>query len=83
MNGRLCSACGRRLNPDEHEVAEKRVLVPARRGRGRLGVQRVRVYGCRVRLAATNPATGRVFVPATGQRIKELDIGYRHESRFT
>lgn len=80
MNGRLCTRCGRRLNADEHEIGEKRTIL-VRRGRGRVGMQRVRTYACRVRLAATSPS-GKTFVPPTPDRFDPTYASYRHESRF-
>lgn len=77
---RHCKRCGRVI-PDEHDIGEPRYVF-TRRGRGRMDLQRVRTYGCRVRLTAVSPL-GRVEVPATPQRTKFNDTAYRHESRFT
>lgn len=81
MNGRICRACGRRLNADEHDIGEPRTIL-VRRGRGRVGMQRARTYACRVRLAATSPSTGKTFVPPTADRFEPTLASYRHESRF-
>jgi hypothetical protein len=79
--GRICNACGRRL--DEHERASRKVLVPRHRGRGRLALVKQNVYGCRVRLIQQSPITGAVSVPESAQRSKLLDTRYVHESRFS
>lgn len=85
---RICVRCGRRLNDDEHHVlvdddgeAIKRWTM-VNRGKGRMGLQRVRVYECRVSLIATSPATGKILRPAHPQRIKELDTRYVHNDRL-
>lgn len=80
MNARICQHCGRPLNAQEHNLGDPRTII-TRRGRGRVKVQRVRTYECKVRLAATN-AAGVTFVPATPDRIGDADVSYRHESRF-
>lgn len=81
MNGRICTRCGRPLNEDEHTLGDPRIVF-VRRGRGRVKVQKVRTYECKVRLAGTKP-DGETFVPATPDRIGDRDISFRHESRFT
>lgn len=78
---RFCNRCGRPLDAEHHDIGESK-FVFARRGRGRMKLQKVRIYGCRVRLTAVSPATGRTIVPNTTDRIKETDTAYRHESRF-
>lgn len=92
---RICKSCNRPLDAEHHDLlrypddhpdkAGEVVKVPmvVRRGRGRLGIQMIRRYGCRVRLIATSPVTGKTLVPTHPQRL--LAAGgarYVHESRF-
>ena len=80
-SGRICKRCGRRLNLDEHDDGGK-VWQIARRGRCRMGVQRVRVYNCRLRLVGTSPVSGKTIVPKSAQRWKAIDNRYVHEDPF-
>jgi hypothetical protein len=94
---RICTRCNRELNEQEHDVLRypddykdeakrgKVMKVPmvTNRGRGRIGIQMIRRYGCRVKLIATSPVTGKTLVPSHPQRL--LAAGgarYVHESRF-
>lgn len=78
--GRICNACGRRL--DEHERGPRVMVIGRSRGRARFPAVKVTPYGCRVRLIQQSPVTGGVSVPATGQRSKPLNTRYVHESRL-
>lgn len=94
---RICNRCGRKLTPEEHDVLRypddykdkakrgtiQKVTVGMRRGRGRLGFQKVRLYGCRVRLIATSPVTGKTLAPAHPQRLAAAGYArYVHVSSF-
>lgn len=88
---RICSSCGRALSPDEHDVVrdgEKELSAWVdgidRRGEARIQLSGGRRrYGCRVRLIATSPYTGKTFIPARpAPRFKDVDQRYVHESRF-
>ncbi len=89
---RICHRCNRPLDGEHHDILRhedgpnkgkpiRRTMI-VRRGRGRVGVQKVTVYGCKVRLVATSPVTGKTLVPSHPQRISELDTRYVHEDRF-
>lgn len=81
---RLCPRCGRALDETGHDVLRyptdhkdeslrgkvRKVETVMNRGRGRFPFARVRRYGCRVRLVATSPATGKTLVPSHPQRLK-------------
>jgi hypothetical protein len=80
---RWCPRCNRPLDATGHDPADPpSAVVPVRRGRGRLGVQRVRRWTCRVRLVATSPATGKTLAPNTPQRLAILDTRYVHVDRL-
>lgn len=55
--------------PHKREGEHRRVAVPMRRGRGRVGIGQVRRYGCRVRLVARSPVTGKTLVATHPQRL--------------
>jgi hypothetical protein len=77
---RYCNRCGRPLDAEHHDLGDPS-FVTFRRGRGRLPLQRVRIYGCKVRLTSVDDAE-RTSVPDTPQRTKSNRTAYRHESRF-
>lgn len=56
--------------PHEREGEACRIPMIMRRGRGRVGIQQVRRYGCRVRLVATSPITGKHLNATRPQRLK-------------
>lgn len=80
-----CRACGLPLDEDHHDVVrvgpletfpfrgfkngQRQRLTYVRR-------PRKRVYGCRVRLVATSPISGKTLTPGSPQRIKEVDTRY-------
>lgn len=85
---RICHRCNRPLDaehhdvdryPDDHKDAalrgqpRKRIIL-ASRGRGRFGIRKVMVYGCRVRLVADSPTTGRRLAPASPQRERHTGL---------
>lgn len=89
---RICPRCNRPLDAEHHTILRhekgprkgqpiRRPMI-VRRGRGRLGIQKVLTYECKVRLIAQSPSTGKVGVPPSPQRIKELDTRYVHEDRL-
>jgi hypothetical protein len=87
---RFCTRCGYPLDAEHHDLLRddetgepiKRVKL-ARRGRGRFGIQRVFVYGCRVRPLADSPTTGKHLVPRSMQREKVMGLPrYVHVNRF-
>lgn len=91
---RICTTCGRPLDPEHHDLLRypeghkregevvRRVVLRSR-GRGRLGITRERVYGCRVRLVAHSPTTGKRLVPSSPQRAKASGLAaYVHEDRL-
>lgn len=81
--GRTCPRCGRPLDRENHEIDGKRLVMPYRRGRGRVQARVQRVYRCKLRGPITrNPVDGTIGVAATPQRIKELQTAFVHESRF-
>jgi hypothetical protein len=75
VNGRICDACGRRLNEEEHRVDGKLVAQTVS------GLRTVRLWGCKVRLVGRT-AAGNIFTPHTADRDAELDIRYVHEDRL-
>lgn len=80
---RWCPRCNRPLDETGHDRADPPdAVVPARRGRCRFGVQRVRRWACRVRLIATSPVTGKTLVPDSPQRLAILDTRYVHADRL-
>lgn len=91
---RFCTSCGRPLTEEHHDLArypEKhkhagepvRQVVLRSRGRGRLGVTKQRVWGCRVRLVAHSPTTGRRLVPSSAQRAEVSGLAaYVHEDNL-
>lgn len=92
---RFCTACGRALTSEEHDIAryaddhdkhpgeERRDVVVISRGRGRLGVRKQRRFGCRVRLTGTSPSSGRRLVPSSPQRDRWSGMAsYRHVDRL-
>lgn len=74
---RFCKQCGRPLDPDHHDIGKTpRIIIE----RGK--IRKARDYGCRVRLVATNPITGKTFVPNHPQRIARLNVRYVPEELF-
>jgi hypothetical protein len=79
-SGRVCNACGRRLNTDEHDLDGHRVIEDRRHG-----TRKVRQWVCRVRLLAdrnaTDLATGKSvsvshYVPQSAQREGDTNVRY-------
>lgn len=73
------------LYPKKHKRAGEPVrrVVLRSRGRGRLGINKERVYGCRVRLVAHSPTTGKRLVPSNPQRDAASGMAaYVHEDRL-
>lgn len=76
---RYCRSCGRPLTDEFHDTgraAGPMVDGLTASGRPRVAERKHRVYGCRVKLVATSPVSGRTLRPNSPQRIKELDTRY-------
>jgi hypothetical protein len=75
---RFCTACGRSLDADGHEVeTPKETFSAPHWSRGK------RRYGCRVRLVGISPTTGKTITPSSPQREKALGLAaYRHEDNL-
>lgn len=90
---RICRRCGRKLTEEEHDLARYtegkrkgepiRRIVTRSRGRGRFGINKERVWSCRVRLSAISPTSGRRLVPSSPQREAVLGMpAYVHVDRL-
>jgi hypothetical protein len=74
---RVCSACGRDLTAEFHDVDGKRLVHGGRRG-----LRYARNWACRVRLVGTSPTTGKTNAPLTNQRTSDNDARYVREERL-
>lgn len=90
---RICGVCGRELTEEEHDLARYeegerkgepiRRIVLRSRGRGRFGINKERIWACRVRLTGISPTTGRRLVPSSPQREAVLGMpAYVHVDRL-
>lgn len=73
---RHCRGCGMPLDETGHDIEplpEKVRILP---GPDTYMLPRTRVYGCRVRLVATNPGTGKTFAPHSPQRGSQIGQGH-------
>lgn len=74
---RICKACGDPLSA--HDVERRKRMF---RDGNRISIRVGNVYGCKVRLIATSPGTGKTFVPNSPQRIARVDTRWVKERRF-
>ena len=99
MPARICTACGRPLDEDNHDVLrytkedDEAGIIPKGKmigsvvrvkvaGRKLSATQHARVWGCRVRLVADSPVSGKTIFPEyPGRRMKEINNRFVHAAR--